>query len=149
MDLDLFDFSRLFDILAEHKRFFFYFSLASFVVFVVSLLSMPYLIAKIPEDYFSKNFSQRRERRQFSGRFIIFSLIKNLIGSVILLGGVIMLFVPGQGLLTIFAGMFVMDFPGKHRLEAWFLSKPSVQDGLNFFRKKMNKQPFDFSMFCK
>ena len=40
---------------------------------------------------------------------------KNLLGVFFVLIGIAMLVLPGQGILTIIAGMMLLDFPGRHR----------------------------------
>ncbi len=49
-----------------------------------------------------------------------------------------MLFLPGQGLLTILAGILILDFPGKYKLEHYLISKPVVLDSLNWIRRRHN-----------
>lgn len=44
---------------------------------------------------------------------------RNLLGGVLILAGVVMLFTPGQGILTILLGFAIMDFPGKERIASW------------------------------
>jgi hypothetical protein len=52
-----------------------------------------------------------------------------------------MLALPGQGLLTIFLGLFVMNFPGKRALEVLFLRIPGVLRRLNWIRAKAKHPP--------
>jgi hypothetical protein len=53
-----------------------------------------------------------------------------------------MLITPGQGLLSILAGVFVCDFPGKRNFERWLVLKPSVKNSLNWIRRKQNCEEF-------
>ena len=52
-----------------------------------------------------------------------------------------MLFVPGQGLLTIIVGLTVMNYPGKFRLERWLVMRPRVLPALNWLRKRYGHPP--------
>ena len=116
--------------------------LVSLLVFVVSLLSLPWLVAKIPEDYFAA--SKRRKAPWVGHNPIVRVLIiigKNLLGVILLLGGFIMLFMPGQGILTMVAGLVLMDYPGKFAVEKKIATNASVLKGLNWLRAKAKKPP--------
>ena len=47
-----------------------------------------------------------------------------------------MLVLPGQGILTILAGIMLLDFPGKHRLLRWIVAHPQVLRTLNWLRRR-------------
>jgi len=61
---------------------------------------------------------------------------KNILGLVLVAAGVVMLFLPGQGLLTIFLGIVLMNFPGKYRLERYIVSRGPVLRGVNWIRRR-------------
>ena len=46
-------------------------------------------------------------------------IARNILGYVLIALGVVQLFVPGQGILTILAGLAVADWPGKGRFFRW------------------------------
>lgn len=70
---------------------------------------------------------------------------KNLAGVVLVLLGIIMALpgVPGQGLLVIVIGVTLMDFPGKRRLELWFLHRPALFRAINRLRGRFHKPPLE------
>ena len=115
---------------------------ASFLIVILSVFIVPFLIVKMQPDYFMMN---RDESRSMQGRHpvlrIIGRLLKNLVGGLLVLGGLLFLFTPGQGLLTIFIGLAVMDFPGKRKLELWFLRRKTVSWAIAKLREKANKPP--------
>jgi archaellum biogenesis protein FlaJ (TadC family) len=116
--------------------------IASALVFFVSLLSLPWLVALIPEDYFSSK--QRKPptwQKQHPVIRALITIVKNLLGIVLLAGGFLMLFMPGQGILTMVAGLILIDYPGKFALEKKIANSPSVLKGLNWLRAKANKPP--------
>ena len=82
------------------------------------------MAVRIPADYFRRD---RRGptawRKRHPALRLAVLILKNALGAVLVLGGVIMLFMPGQGLLTIFLGIVLMDFPGKFRLERYLISR--------------------------
>ena len=53
----------------------------------------------------------------------------------------VMLVVPGQGLLTILIGVMLTDFPGKYALERRLISQPSIFNAINWIRDKAGKEP--------
>lgn len=75
---------------------------------------------------------------------LLLKSLKILFGICLLLAGIAMLVLPGQGLITIVVGLSLLPFPGKDALEQKLLSLKSVQSSLNWIRKKANKAPFVF-----
>jgi uncharacterized membrane protein len=94
----------------------------------------------IPEDYF---LSQKRKRtilkNEVFGTWIIIFIVKNSIGLLLVTGGVLMLFLPGQGVLTIIAGLIMTDYPGKFELERRIVSNKKILEKLNWLRNKANQ----------
>ena len=110
------------------------------VTFVLSLIALPIIVSKLPEDY----FVARRDRvfpwnthRPIWNTVLVVG--RNALGVILVLGGIGMLFLPGQGLLTIALGLLMMDLPRKRAFEAWVLSWKPIHNGINWLRKKANK----------
>jgi len=119
-------------------------ALVSGLLFVISIALMPYVVTRIPVDYFSR--PQRYAVRKGHSHPVIEGLLialKNLSGAVLLLLGVIMLFGPGPGLITLFFGLYLMNFPGKYRLECWFMHQPAVLRQVNAMRLRRGLPPLD------
>ena len=55
-----------------------------------------------------------------------------------------MLFLPGQGLLTIVVGLSFLDFPGKQFLLNHLIEHGSVQKSMNWIRGKYGRPPLIF-----
>lgn len=117
----------------------------SVLLLALSLIGLPLVLARMPTDFFS-----RPERRtvRLSARarpfwFVVLRGLRNALGAVLLALGVLMLFVPGQGLLTIFAALFLLDFPGKYRLLRWIFSRPAVHQPLNSLRRRAGRPPLE------
>lgn len=117
-------------------------TLASFLLLLVTLVLTPFLVVRIPVDYFShpERHSLRRGHRHPIIKAMAIGL-KNLLGAVLLLAGFIMLFGPGPGLITLFFGFYLMNFPGKYRLECWLIHRPMVLRHVNAMRKKRGRPP--------
>ena len=70
-------------------------------------------------------------------------ITKNLLGVILLIAGLVMLLVPGQGLLTIAVALILLDFPGKFRFERLARHRPAVwRLSLNWLRKCAGHEPF-------
>ena len=65
-----------------------------------------------------------------------------VLGLILILAGIIMLFLPGQGILTILLGVLLISFPGKHKLVQAIVFQPKIQRSLDWLRKKRKKTPF-------
>ncbi|MEQ9096145.1 MAG: PGPGW domain-containing protein [Phycisphaerales bacterium] len=119
--------------------------LVSVVVFVGSLLIMPALIVRIPRDYFVHDV-RPPSRWASHAPWLRLSLRigKNVLGIVLVLGGIAMLVLPGQGLLTIFAGFILLDFPRKYAFEKWLVRHRWVRGPLNWVRRRNGREPLAF-----
>lgn len=126
--------------LMAHQYLLGWIGVISLLVFSLSLLSLPWLVAIIPEDYF---LSQKRKRtilkNEGFGTWIVIFILKNSIGLLLVTGGVLMLFLPGQGALTIIAGLILIDYPGKFELERKIVSNKKILEKLNWLRNKANQ----------
>ena len=113
----------------------------SILLLVVSIIVLPLLIVRIPHDYFSRANTQHRKlkNRTLAGLFL--GLFRNLFALIVIVMGIIMLVLPGQGLLTILAGFFLLDIPAKYALERRIVSQPSILKSINWIRKRRNKLP--------
>jgi hypothetical protein len=71
----------------------------------------------------------------------LLTVIKNLIGGVFILAGLVMLVLPGQGLLTILIGITLTNFPGKYKLEQGLARRRSILRAMNWIRGKAHRTP--------
>jgi len=67
--------------------------------------------------------------------------MKNIVGLVFVFVGFLMLFLPGQGILTMLIGITLLEFPGKRHLEAKLIGQPTVLNAINGMRQKFGKPP--------
>lgn len=119
-------------------------SALSLFAVIATAAGLPWVVARLPRDYFVR--TERVHWRVATGQpvfAVVVEVLKNLLGLVLVLFGVILLFTPGQGLLTLFIGLMLMNFPGKYRLERWLVLRPGVLSGLNWLRGKRGYPPFD------
>ena len=114
----------------------------SIITFILSLLCIPLAVGLLSPDCFIKLSSAKRTRPRLTAGFLLLLIIRNLLGILLGVAGVAMLFLPGQGLLTILLGILLISFPGKHRLIIRLIRRPSVRRSLDWIRVKRNKPTF-------
>ena len=115
---------------------------SSIIIFITSILGISWFVAQIPEDYFlssKRKPSKWKEQKPILRLAVLFG--KNVIGLSLIIGGLLMLVLPGQGLLTIVTGLLLINYPGKYKLEQKLVAIPSVFRALNWIRVKANKPP--------
>ncbi len=117
-------------------------STASLVMFAGTLAALPFIVARIPEDYFvRKDKASSHHRIRHPVLRHIYLVVKNLLGIIFIVTGIIMLFLPGQGLLTIMIGVLLTNFPGKHKLVLKIIGQQKILQTINWMRAKSNKRP--------
>ncbi len=134
--------SELFGWVSDHQQLLVWAGIVSLMVFILSLLAMPWLVAQIPEDYFLPKKRQPTQWKKLHPVIRLLALMgKNLIGYGLIVAGVLMLFLPGQGVLTLVMGLLLVDYPGKFRLERKLVKTPAIFNSLNWLRRKAKKPP--------
>ncbi|HEU4620271.1 MAG TPA: PGPGW domain-containing protein [Gammaproteobacteria bacterium] len=115
---------------------------ASVLTMLIGIVLVPALIIRVPEDYF---LYEHRHAVSLRARHPLARLAltgaKNVIGALLLAAGVALLFLPGQGLLTLIAGLMIMNYPGKFEFERWLIRRPRVLPALNWLRRKYGRPP--------
>ena len=127
---------------SDHPEILMGLGISSIFIFLLSIIGISWFVANIPEDYF---FESKRKSTKWHEQKPILRLVvifgKNIIGVLLIIGGLLMLVLPGQGLLTMVTGLLLINYPGKYRLERKLVSKPSIFRTLNWIRIKANKPP--------
>ena len=118
----------------------------SIIVLVGSLWICHYVLTTIPPDYFKgkhKPFEQWRTSRPALWWTLVIS--KNLVGALLIAAGLIMIFTPGQGILTLLLGVSLVDIPGKRKLELRIIQHASVLKAINRMRARAKQPPLELS----
>ena len=111
---------------------------------VGTVIGVPWVLARLPRDYF--NQPRRAVWREYADEpplALVLGVLKNVLGVLLVLLGLLMLFTPGQGLVTLLVGLLLMNFPGKYQLERWLVGRPGVMNALNWLRRRGGHPPFD------
>lgn len=142
--------SRMLEWVINHRILLGWLGAASVVTFLATLFIVPWLAVRIPADYFTHQ-KRHRQTKQSHHPIIRITLIiaKNVLGCLIVVIGFIMLFVPGQGIMTMLIGVMFLDFPGKYQLERRLVSYGPVFRSINWLRHRTGRDPLMLQFFKK
>jgi len=114
------------------------------VTLVISLAVVGIVLLRLPANYFTQT---RRPFLQGAHPVlrVVLLVLKNIVGVAVIAAGIVMSIpgVPGQGFLTIFIGLMLVDFPGKYRLERAIIRRPAVHGLVNRLRARNGKPPLE------
>lgn len=116
-------------------------TILSIVFFVGSLITIPFILVRLPTDFFDIRVPRPWMEDHHPVLRVLGHLVKNVVGAIFLFVGFLMLFLPGQGILTMLIGISMLDFPGKRKLEAKLIGQPAVLNTINGMREKFGKPP--------
>ena len=114
----------------------------SLVLSVGGFYLMRWLLVAMPADYFVRPGPLPWQLRHPVVRWSLL-IGKNLLGVVLLVVGVVLLAIPGPGVLTILAALVLLDIPGKRAVEQRFLALPAVLHTINGIRQRANRPPLE------
>jgi hypothetical protein len=117
-------------------------AVVSAIALVGSMIAIPFILVRLPEDYFDVRVPRSWMSNQHPFVRVFGQVVKNVAGIVFLLAGISMLVLPGQGLLTILIGVSLLDFPGRRRLEARIIGHRMMFGAVNGLRAKFGKPAF-------
>lgn len=106
----------------------------SVLAVLASVVLVPRFLAQLPRDYLKLDEAP-------GSHSLPLRILRNALGIVLVLLGIAMLLLPGQGLLTLLVGVLLVDFPGKHALVVRSLSRPKVLAIVNKLRAHHGAQP--------
>lgn len=110
------------------------------LVSVISIVSTGLILYLLPSDYFIKpRKSYLIDPLSYPKLFRIIQDIRKSLAYLLIALGVIMLVLPGEGLVTIVLGLVVLN---KRDTLLKLLSFRVIQKSLNIIRLKMGKKPF-------
>jgi hypothetical protein len=130
--------------LRGHESVLWWLGSLSLATIMVSALAVPMLVRRMPHDYFLEHSAGSEwMRRQHPVLRWLLLVLKNLLGGVLVLGGFLMFFTPGQGVLTLVVGLLLMNFPGKRRFEIWLIRFGPVHRAIDWMRRRAGRCPIE------
>jgi len=114
----------------------------SLLLVVLTMVAVPFWLIRLPADYFT---GEKRRRAEWALRHPverwILLVLRGVAGFLLVLVGLALLVLPGQGLLTILSGLMVANYPGKYRLERWLVRKRGVRAPIDWMRRRAGRPP--------
>ena len=114
----------------------------SIFILIISVFMMVLIISFLPEDYFkseNRNLISSVQNSRYPLLKLLVLITKNFFGVLLLLSGILMLVLPGQGILTIITGLVFIDYPGKYKFERKLLRQKGVIKSINWIRSRLSK----------
>lgn len=132
------------EMVGQHASVLAWMSVVSLAGVVFGLLGVSRLVCWLPSNYFIGFENPKTAPKLFRPQI---QIAKNLAGGILVCLGLVMLIVPGQGLLTLFLGLAIMNFPGKRKVIHFLIRLKTIQNSLNWIRRKKGCPPFIFPGF--
>lgn len=127
--------------LDSHQSILGWLGLLSLLMMAVTLLAAPLIIIRLPSRFLvAENTGAAQIPSPWRWPYLF---VKNVLGILLVLAGLAMLVLPGQGLLTLVIGLALLNFPGKRSLMRRLIGQPRVRRTINRLRAKAHKKPLE------
>jgi hypothetical protein len=113
----------------------------SVLAFLLGIFLMPVVLTRLPADHFVRT-SSRPEIPKTVGRLFLF-VLRNTAGALLVLLGLALLVLPGQGILTIIVGVMLLDLPRKRAFVLRLIGRPRVLRAINGLRARAGRAPLE------
>lgn len=110
---------------------------------VVTTVVAGILLVRIRPDYFVAEHRGIGRRVQSTTGHLLLVVGKNVLGVVLVAMGVVLSLpgIPGQGILTILVGLFLVDLPAKRKLELQIVRRPRIRCAIDKLRDRFGAAP--------
>lgn len=135
-------FAELRDWFLSHETLVWWTGSLSLALLVIGAVLAPLIVLRLPEDYLSREWPDDRRTfasRTTGGKFL--AVGRNLLGGLFVLAGIIMLVMPGQGLISIIVGLGLLNLPRKRQLMQRLVGQKQVLRTIDRFRNKFGRPP--------
>jgi hypothetical protein len=134
----------LFDWAKANETLLWWLFAGSIGLMIVTAVAVIWTLVQLPRSYFVDEHRRPLETwLDYPAARIALLVVKNVLGLILAVAGLLMLLAPGQGLLTLAVGVMLLDFPGKFRLERWLVRRSSVFRTINWLRRKFGREPIE------
>lgn len=114
----------------------------SLLLFAGTLIAVPVIIVALPHDLLTRKYKSAG-RQWLHLWYLPYIVIKNLVGYMLFIAGLAMLVLPGQGLLTLFLALALINFPGKKKLIRRLLGQKRIFNTITRLRARFHKPPLE------
>ncbi|MFO0587347.1 MAG: hypothetical protein U0441_07405 [Polyangiaceae bacterium] len=103
------------------------------------------VLVRLPPDYITNEHPKKPDRADIRGRLGLWG--RHLVGVLLIVLGLVLMLpgVPGQGLLTVIAGLFISELPGTGKLLRRILRWPKTLAAVNALRARYKHPPLQTS----
>ncbi len=101
-------------------------------MFAATVIAVPIFLVRVSEDHFVKPRATRS---------LHLHVLRAVLGLALIVLGIAMVVLPGQGLLTILVGLSVLDLPIKDRIVGRILRVRQVSSAVTRLRRRAGKPP--------
>lgn len=126
----------------QHPSLLFWGGLFSLLTIVLPLTIGPFVLSRLPADYFGPHRDAERAVSHHPYLRWTLSVLRNVLGAFLVVFGLVLTVLPGQGVITILAGLTLMDFRAKRRWMRRVLRRRPVRHSVDWMRRKMGSEPF-------
>ena len=113
--------------------------LGTLAALALTVFGAPWLVARLPADHFARPAGPPAAPTP-ARLALLFA--RNAAGLAAVLLGLLMLVMPGPGVVMLVVGLSLAEFPGKHALVARLAGRPRVFAALNWLRRRRGRPPF-------
>ena len=101
----------------------------------VTMLIAGVILVTLPADYLREGDARPRHWT--------YRVIRSVVGILLVMVGVLLSLpgIPGQGVLTILAGVTLIEFPGRHRIVRAIIGRPAVLKTMNRLLARFGRPP--------
>lgn len=108
---------------------------------VLGLLMIPVMAVLLPRDYFVRPIRPVPATSQHPvWRWTLYAG-RNAVAGVLVPLGVVLMPLPGNGLLIMLAGLMIADFKWKHRWLRRLIRRPAMHQPINALRRRAGRPP--------
>lgn len=108
---------------------------------LVFAIVTPWLIVRMPEDFFSNPQRYNWLNRKPAMIRVPIRILKNMLALALVIVGVIMFLTPASGLFPMLLGVVLADVPGKLKLQRWILCRTTIRKSITWLRRKFHRKP--------
>ena len=108
---------------------------------LVFAIVTPWLIVRMPEDFFSNPQCYNWLNRKPAMIRVPIRILKNMLALALVIVGVIMFLTPASGLFPMLLGVVLADVPGKLKLQRWILCRTTIRKSITWLRRKFHRKP--------
>jgi len=118
-------------------------TVSGLILSALSMASVFGMVMLLRPDHFTRPDAPEAFSRRHPALRLLIRIIKNSIGAILFVMGLIMAIpmVPGPGVLFIVLGISLTDLPGKRALKRYIIRQPLVLLPINTLRAKWHRPP--------